>query len=66
MVSLKGFALLCAIDAGMIQATSDGSFDDEPFLRFWDDFSKSISADRRGYPGELQGVVELRKKERGE
>lgn len=65
-ISLKGIALLCAVDAGMIREASDGGYDDEPFLRFWDEFSKFIPADRSGYPNELQDVLELLQEEKDE
>lgn len=63
-LSLKGMALLCAIDAGMIREASDGSYDDEPFLRFWDEFSRFIKADRGGYPDEIRNVAKLLQKEK--
>lgn len=64
-VSLKGLALLCAIDAGMILPDSDGNYDDGPFSRFWDEFSKFIRADRSGYPNEMQDAIEFLQEEKG-
>lgn len=64
-VSLKGLAFLCAIEAGMVQEIPGGDYDNKPFLRFWDEFSRFIRADRGGYPNEMRDVIEMLKKEKG-
>lgn len=43
-LTIKGRALLAAIDAGLLPETPDG-WDDEPFERFWSLFCKELGYD---------------------
>lgn len=44
VLTIKGRALLAAIDAGLLPETPDG-WDDEPFERFWSLFCKELGYD---------------------
>ena len=51
-LTIKGRALLAAIDAGLLPETPDGC-DDEPFERFWSLFCKEL-----GYDPDARGTVD--------
>ena len=44
ILTIKGRALLAAIDAGLLPKVPDG-WDDEPFQRFWQLFCKELGYD---------------------
>ena len=64
LVSLKGMAFLCAVEAGMVQKLPDGSYEEAPFLQFWSEFAKFIPANCEGYANELESIVNLLERER--
>lgn len=63
LVSLKGMAFLCAIEAGLVQKLPDGGYEEASFLRFWNAFSTFIPANRKGYANELESIANLLEKE---
>lgn len=66
-ISLKGEALLCAIEAGLVQATTDGGgYDVGPFLKFWDAFSLLLPKCVEDHPDEIQNVVKMVKEYRNQ
>lgn len=61
-LSLKGLALLDAIEAGLVREKADGSgYDISAFLRFWDAFSGWIPKDALipERPDEIQKLTEM-------
>jgi len=59
-ISLKGEAMLCAIEAGLVQETADGTgYDIGPFLRFWDAFSMMLPKEVKEQPEDIQNIVKM-------
>lgn len=59
-ISLKGDALLCAVEAGLIPETADGGgYNIGPFLRFWDAFSLLLPKEVKEQPEDIQKVIQM-------
>lgn len=64
-ISLKGEALLCAVDAGLVQESANGSgYNIGPFLKFWEEFSLLLPNKIKEQPDDTQDVVEMVEKYR--
>lgn len=59
-ISLKGKALICAIDSGLVQETGNGSgYNIGPFLKFWDEFSLLLPKEIEENPDEAKKIIEM-------
>lgn len=64
-ISLKGSALICAVEAGLIQETADGNgYNIGPFLKFWNDFSSMLPKEVKEQPDDIQEVAKMVKEYR--
>ncbi len=63
-ITLKGTALLHAIDAGLVQETADGrGYNIGPFLKFWENFSRLLPAELKEGPDDLPNILEMIQKQ---
>ena len=46
-VTPKAYALIAAVNAGLVKETESGEYDIEAFEMFWAEFSKSVQLERR-------------------
>lgn len=60
--TIKGIALLMAIDSGLIRKTWKG-YDIGPFLRFWDDFREFLEFVKEEHPDNFENLLDVIKKE---
>lgn len=59
-ISLKGEALLCAVESGLVQETADGTgYNIGPFLRFWSAFSLMLPKEIREQPEDIQKIIKM-------
>jgi hypothetical protein len=66
-ISLKGEALLCAVEAGLVQETADGNgYSIAPFLKFWDEFSLMLPKEIKEQPDDTKKVAKMVKEYRNQ
>lgn len=59
-ISLKGEALLCAVEAGLVQETADGNgYNIGPFLKFWEAFSLMLPNESKEQPEDIQKIIQM-------
>ncbi len=67
ILSIKGLALLDAIETGLVRETPDGNgYDIGPFLNFWNRMLPLFPDSFKERPGEIEQIMEVLKKQRNQ
>lgn len=59
-ISLKGKALLCAVETGIVEESADKSgYNIGPFLKFWEEFSLFLPKEVKEQPDDAKEVINM-------